>query len=352
MNKLFIHNPFFRLLSGVMVGIMVYLLILLVNNTLENVETIFSNEELYVCIALSYLSFESMRLVIVVLKRFNKTNKNQQFIIIQTIATLGISLLLVAVAISVYFKFGFGFSIGTSELNLFLIIFCFGGLLYNLLYFSQYYLQLENKELISQETKLGEKLDADFFSFRSDINPDLLYESLENLILTVHHDANLAEEQVDYLAGVYRYTLVNRHKELVTFNEELNSAKNLLALFNFKYDDCLTLKSTIPSDNTIHLIPGSLMVTIDAIVRNTLISKKSPLALSIYEEDDYIVLQHQLNDKLVLHTQSLDSFLRLQRSYSFFSDNTFVQVKAGNQNYIKFPAIGVLQNLDEKLETV
>jgi hypothetical protein len=106
------------------------------------------------------------------------------------------------------------------------------------------------------------------------------------------------------------------------------------------------VKCSIPTESPIHLIPGSLMVTIDAIVRNTLISKKSPLLLSIYEEDDYIVLQHQLNDKLVLHTQSMDSFLRLQRSYSFFSDNTFVQVKAGNQHYIKFPSIGVLQNAE------
>jgi hypothetical protein len=95
------------------------------------------------------------------------------------------------------------------------------------------------------------------------------------------------------------------------------------------------------------LIPGSLLITIDAIVRNTLISEKSPLVISIYEEDEYIVLQHHLNEKLVQHTASLDSFLRLQRSYSFFSDNTFVQVKAGNQNYIKFPAIGVSQTVQE-----
>ncbi|MFM8740240.1 MAG: histidine kinase [Cytophagales bacterium] len=347
MNKLFIHNPFFRLLSGLVVGVMVYLLILLINNTLENVNTIFNNEELYVCIGLSYLSFESMRWVIVLVKQFQSLRGNSRLILIQTAATLAISLLLVAVAISLYFKYLLGFSIGSSELNLFLIIYFFAGLLYNLLYFSQYYLQLENKELITQETKLREKIDADFFSFRNDINPDLLYESLENLILSIHHDSYGAEEQIDYLAGVYRYTLVNRHKELVSYADELGSAKNLLALLNFKYQNCLQLKSNVRDEHHLHLIPGSLMITIDAIVRNTLISEKSPMVISIYEEDEYVVLQHQLNEKLVLHTASLDSFLRLQRSYSFFSDNTFVQVKAGNQNYVKFPAIGVSQTVQE-----
>lgn len=347
MNRLFIHNPFFRLLAGVVVGMMVYLLILLINNSLGDITTIFKNEELYVCMVLSYISFESMRLVEVALKRFQSLQGTSRLILIQTIATLAVSLLLVTVAISLYFKIVLGFSIGSSELDLFLVIYFFVGLLYNLLYFSQYYLQLEDKELVSRETKLREKTDADFFAFRNDINPVLLYESLEYLILTIHHDSYGAEEQIDYLAGVYRYLLVNRHKELVSYREELNSAKNLLALLNFKYRDCLKLESGVQDVDRIHLIPGSLMITIDAAVRNTLISEKSPLTILIYQEDEYIVLQHQLNDKLAPHLARADSFDRLQRGYSFFSDSTIIQVKAGDQNYIKFPAIGVIHHMEQ-----
>jgi len=348
MNKLFIHNAFFRLLSGVIVGVMVYLLILLVNNTLESIDTIFSNEELYVCIALSYLSLEWMRLVIA---RFEKNLKhvNQRLLALQIVTTIASALLIVAIAISAYYKLVVGFSIGQGELQLFLIIYGFVNALYNVLYFSQYYLQLENKERIEQETKLREKIDADFFSFRNDINPDLLYESLENLILTIHHDATLAEEQIDYLAGVYRYTLVNRHKELVTFSEELTSAKNLLALLNYKFGGCLQLKNMVDEVNDFYLIPGSFLVTIDSIIRNTLISKKSPLAILLYQEDDYLVLEHTLNDKLILHRESINSFKRVQRSYSFFTDKTFVQVKAGKQNYIKFPIVTIPMLTEEAL---
>ena len=163
MTRLFVHNPFFRLLSGLVVGVMVYLLILLINNTIANVETIFNNEELYVCIGLSYISFESMRLVVLVLRRFVATQQNGRHILLQTIATLCVSLALVTLAISLYFKFLLGFSIGSSELNLFLAIYFFVGLLYNLLYFSQYYLQLENKELIAEEPTYGKKSMPTFF---------------------------------------------------------------------------------------------------------------------------------------------------------------------------------------------
>lgn len=348
MNKIFIHNPFFRLISGVVVGIMVYLLILLVNNNLDSLDTIFNNQELYVSIVLSYLCFELMRLLISLVRRSQQQRKKTSPLF-QTAGVVFASLLAVGAAISAYYKFVVGFSIGQSELNLFLTIYGFVSFLYNLLYYSQYYLQLENKERIEQETKLREKIDADFFSFRNEINPDLLYESLENLVLTVHHDSHSAEEQIDYLAGVYRYTLINRHKELVAFHEELTTAKSLVALLNCRLDGNLSLEKEADGLSEFYLIPGSLLVTIDSIVRNTLISKKYPLRLLLYREDDYLVLQHSLNDKLILHQDSMNSFKRLQRSYSFFSDTTFVQVKAGNQNYIKFPLLNVPLLTEETL---
>src|SRR5258708_35645885 len=195
--------------------------------------------------------------------------------------------------LSGYFYWIEGFTIGAGELNLFLIIFGIAGLLYNILYFSHLYLQRENKSRIDEEARLREKVEADFASFKSEINPDLLYESLENLILTIHHNAESAEEQIDYLAGIYRYSLIHRHKELVSLEEELLAAGNLVHLLNFKAHH-ISLVSTLPETHSIHLIPGSLLVTVDSIFRNTLISAQYPLVLnlSLEEDDDYLVLQH------------------------------------------------------------
>lgn len=348
MNKLFVHNAFFRLGSGLLFGVLVYLLILLIHNTVEDINKIFSSEELYASIALSYIAFESMRMVVRLLDRRFKELDFQQRLIAQIAGSLVASLGLISVAISAYYRWVIGFSIGSGELNIFLIIYVIIGLLYNILYFSHFYLQRENKSRIEQETKLREKVEADFASFKSEINPDLLYESLENLILTIHHNADSAEEQIDYLAGIYRYSLVHRHKELVSLEEELLAAGNLVHLLNFKSHH-IGLVSTIPQANEIHLIPGSLLVTMDSIVRNTLISAQSPLTMNLYleEEDDYLVLQHTINDKLILHAESMIAFGRLQRSYSFFAEKPFLQVKAGGENYIKFPLVRIQQTLDE-----
>jgi hypothetical protein len=343
MNRLFVHQPVFRILSAPLLGLMVYLLILLLNNDFTEITNLLTSSEIYVCIGLAYLSLESMRLTLSLSEKWLSKKDFKQRVLLQILSTLIISLVLINVAIASYYKWIIGFTINLGELTLFLSIYGVIGLLYNVLFFSNYYLNSENTLLIQQEKKLREKLDADFVSFRNEINPDLLYESLENLILTLQHNVDQAEEQIDYLAGIYRHSLINRHKELLTLDEELNAAHHLLKLLNYKYDNQLTLLNSIRDTPTIQLIPGALLVTIDAIVRNTLISKQSPLAIRLYieEGDEYLVLQHNMNDRLVLHHESLNAFARLKRAYSFFSENPFVQVKAGKENYIKFPIVHV-----------
>jgi sensor histidine kinase YesM len=294
MNRLFIHQPLFRILSAPVVGLMVYLLILLINNDFTDLKNIFNSAEIYVCIGLAYLSLESMRLTLSISEKWLARQIVRRRILFQFVSTLTISLLLIALSIHLYYIWVIGFSISPSELSLFLSIYGVIGLLYNVLFFSNYYLNRENTMLIQQEKKLQEKLDADFVAFRNEINPDLLYESLENLILTLQHNVDHAEEQIDYLAGIYRYSLINRHKELISLEEELQAAQQLINLLNYKYQNQLNLLNSIKNAHEIQLIPGSILVTLDSIVRNTLISKQSPLVVRLYleEGEEYLVLQH------------------------------------------------------------
>ncbi len=346
MKKLFIHNPIFRICSAPVYGVLVYLLILLVNNNLSDLTKIFSNQELYVCIGLSYLSLESLRLSIILSNRVLKQMRLRQRTVIQSLVSLIISLLVVYAGVVAYFQWVVGFSVSITELQIFLVIFGFTALLYNVLYFSNDYLFRENTQLMERENRLREKVEADFATFRNEINPDLLYDSLEAILQTLYQDVQMTEEQIDLLAGVYRYQLMNRDKELVSLSDELNALNNLKTLLNFKYGQLIHLSSKLNSLHEAHVVPGSLMAAMDAVVRNTLLSSFAPLHLILYlEEDGYLVLQHKLNDKLIRHEDSLQSFARIQRVYSFFSDIPFVQVKAYGENYIKFPIIKISDNL-------
>ncbi|MBL7845991.1 MAG: histidine kinase [Cyclobacteriaceae bacterium] len=344
MKKLFIHNPFFRILTPPVYGIVVYLIILLVNNNVEQITTLISNQEVYVSMALSLIAFESMRLTIILLERVGIPERRKM--VLQWLSTTVVAEVMVLLAISQYYTWVIGFDISLRELGLFGVIFALTALLYNALYLGNRYILYENTQLIEQEQKLREKLEAEFTTFRREINPNLLYDSLEDLILCMHTQADLAEELIDSLAALYRYQLVNRHREFVSLAEELQAVKHLLRLIHARHPRQLIWKVTIPDPESLQVLQGSLLTTLDSIVRNTLISEQAPLVitLSTEEDEDYLVLTHGLNDKLLLHPESQTAFQQLQRSYSIYSDKPFIQVKAGRENYVKFPLITIQQS--------
>lgn len=343
MKRNFVHNPFFRILAPPVYGLLVYLIILLVNNNVTQIATLISNQEVYVSMVLSLVAFESMRITLILLERLRLDERRK--LPLQLTATIIVSVVTVLVAISQYYTWVIGFAISPRELMLFGAIFFLTAVLYNALYAGNRYILHENTQLLEQERKLRENLEAEFSSFRREINPNLLYDSLEDLILCMHTQADTAEELIDSLAALYRYQLVNRQREFVTLEEELQAVRHLLRLVNTRHPGQVIWKASLPDVAGVQVMQGALLTTLDSIIRNTLISPLSPLEFTLtLEEDDYLVLSHPLNDKLLLHAESQAAFQQLQRSYSIYSDRPFIQVKAGRENYVKFPLITVAQN--------
>lgn len=347
MKKYFIHNPFFRLFAPAVYGILIYMLILLINNDVKQINEFFSEEEVYICIGLTYLSFESIRLVIVLLDKFLRGKYMLVRIPIQFILTIVISTITVITGLNFYFAYFLGFSMANAQLIGFTVIYSFTALLYNLLYYSNDYLQRENTLKLTAERQQREVLEMEMAEFKNDINPDLLYESLENVISLIGKKNDDAEEYIDYLASAYRYVLTNRQRELISLRSEIEAAKNIIRLLNEKYFGQLKLEVGLDENDLNHqLIPGSLPIAIECIARNTIISTQHPLVIRCYlEDEEYLIVQSKLNDRLVPHTESIMALNRLQKSYSLYSERPLIQVKAYEENYIKLPVLRVAEEV-------
>jgi LytS/YehU family sensor histidine kinase len=346
MKRYFIHNPLFRLLAPAVYGILLYLLVLLINNNVAQLNEFFSGQEVYICIGLTYLSFESIRLTITLLNKF--LPKKYSFIQtpIKLIASTAVSTVLVIGTLKLYFLYVVGFSMAFSQLLLFSFIYAFSSLLYNLVHFSNHYLHRENTLKLTAEKQQREVLEMEMTEFKNDINPDLLYEGLENVINLMNRKQDDAEEYIDYLASAYRYVLSNRQRELIDLSHEAEAAKTIVRLLNERYTGLIKLHCS-PSDkeSKLCLIPGSLPVVIEYIIRNTIISYQEPFAINCFiEEDEYLVIQSKLNDRLIKHTESALAFERLKKSYSLYSEKPLIQVKAYEENYIKLPLLRIAED--------
>jgi hypothetical protein len=339
-RRYFIHNPLFRIVAPAIYGVLIYLLILLINNNVVQVNALFSSEEVYVCIVLAYVVFECIRLIIVLLDKFGGERFQQIRIPLQFVVTTVISVALAMTGLVLYFKYKIGFSISGTQLLIFTVVYAVTALLYNVLFYSNFYLQKENTLKLHAEKQQRDVLEMEMLEFKNDINPDLLYESLENLIGLMYRDVEQAEEYIDCLASAYRYVLTNRQQELVSVATELDAARNLVRLLNERQYGQLKFESSLePDELEAMLIPGSLPVIIESMVRNTIVTRFEPFIIRCYLEDDYITIQCRLNDRLILHPASELALTRLQKSYSLYSDLPLIKVKAYQENYIKLPVI-------------
>ncbi|ELR72308.1 putative two-component system sensor protein histidine kinase [Fulvivirga imtechensis AK7] len=350
MKKIFINHTLFRLLVPPFYGALVYLLILLVNNNVAQISEIFTGQEVYVCIGLSYLLSETLRLNVKLAEKLTDDQTTAlSRIILQTLSGLILSVIVISLTISAYFTYILQFSITETQLIIFNSIFAVSSLLYNLLYFSNYYLYRQNLSRLETEKMLTENLEIELGQFKNEVNPKLLYDSLETLITLIHKNNEEAEDYIDHLSLVYRYILSHRKIELSSLDEEIKAANNITHLLNYQYDNTITFKANIPPDH-LHLpmVPGSLPGLVESIIRSTIINKFNPLIieLAIEETDGYLILSNKLNDRLIVDSNRKEVVNNLQRSYSYFSEKPVVQVKAYNINYIKIP---ILELAEEKL---
>ncbi|MEM7108339.1 MAG: histidine kinase [Bacteroidota bacterium] len=342
MKKIFIHNPFFRLIMPVFYGSLVYILILLINNNLDQLGATFMNQEVYVCIVLVYLLSEALRWNAILNARLFKKNIRHQ-ILWQLLLGVSLSLVIVSLVISSYFKWVYDFSITQSQLIIFNAIYAVTSLLYNLIYFSTIYIEKQNSRLLENENLRTEALESELQQFKNEVNPQLLYESLETLITLMHRNAEEGEDYIDNLSSVYRYILSHRKVELSTLSQELKAAKNVVHLLNYQFNNQIKLESRF-SDyfNETPMVPGTLPNLIEMITRANIINAYQPLNIVIQPDegqDDYLAVQYHLNERLMHNESTQITFENIQKSYSFFSDKPVVSIKAYDFAYVKIPLL-------------
>lgn len=341
MKKLMVHNAFFRLLAPPIYGVLVYLLILLINNQVSNIGDIFSGQEVYFCIGLTYLVSETLRILTLLTSKYKELDNK---IILFLIGGIMGSIFITTAFTSAYFNLILDFTVSQSQLMIFNLIFGFSSLLYNLLFLSQLYMQKENTRHLKEEKLMTEAVIKQLNQFKHEVNPHLLYGSLETLITLIHKNTEESEDFIDELSSVYRYILSTRNSEFTLLEEELKVVNSIIYLLNYSHYNAIKINAALPEE-LMHssIVPGTLTNLIEQIIRSTIINENAPLEINLTHEpeEDYLVIQHQINDKLNYKEQ--DVLSTIQETYAIYSELPVIQVRAGDQEFIKIPLPEVME---------
>jgi len=338
MNRLFIHHPLFRIISPLCSGVLIYLLILLINNNVNQLKESFLGQELYVCIGLAYLIQEYSRLSLLFFKNIKKSITFLVRILFQAFVSVIICIGIVSTAMYFYYKLALGFTPNFSDLIVFNTIFSVFTIIYLVLYLSHHFLHTVNTEKIEQEFIAKEAIANDFFQFKKGINPDLLFESLESLLVLMKKDVEKAELLIDHFSSVYRYILSKKTKELVAFNEEIKMLHEFLLLFEQLPYRTIKLKG-FTSINSL-IVPGTIISVIEEIIRSTIVSSEVSLIITLEEEEGSFLIKYQPEEKLI-DTLNLLKINDIKKAYSIYTTQKITIQQDAIYKTIRIPKLSL-----------
>jgi anti-sigma regulatory factor (Ser/Thr protein kinase) len=99
-------------------------------------------------------------------------------------------------------------------------------------------------------------------ALRAQINPHFLFNALNAIAGLIHKEPSRAEETVEELAEVFRYTLKRSEKELVRLEEELDFVRAYLDVEKARFGDRLSIQLDVHEDVKGEMIPTMAIQTL------------------------------------------------------------------------------------------
>ncbi|MET3877889.1 histidine kinase [Chitinophaga sp. OAE865] len=176
------------------------------------------------------------------------------------------------------------------------------GILINLVFYMFLHLLQQNYEnqhvTMELERIKSDNLSAQYELLKQQVNPHFLFNSLNTLKAMVESGEQEAVDFIIKLSNFYRFTLESRKLDLIHVREEMDILNAYLFLQKARFGDGFTFTSTLSDQLLETLIPPfTLQLLVENCIKHNIVSLDKPLHIRIYEEDDKIIVENQVQQK-------------------------------------------------------
>jgi len=151
---------------------------------------------------------------------------------------------------------------------------------------------------------------------KSQINPHVLFNSLNSLSGLIQEDTEQAERFLDEMSKVYRYMLRNEEEQLVALATELQFIRSYYALLKARYNEAMDLQIQVNEEDMNRMLPPlSLQVIIENALFQNVASRDCPLRIRIQSVKGEAVVvsnnvQRKIASELVDYEAGLDNLVK------------------------------------------
>jgi len=173
--------------------------------------------------------------------------------------------------------------------------------------------------LVVNEAKLEqEAIQLRYNALKSQVNPHFLFNSLSVLSSLVDTDTQKAKLFIQQFSSIYRYVLEQREKELAPLAEEVNFIRSFTSLHHVRHGENLQVSIEV-DDNSGYIIPLSLQILLENCFKHNVISEEKPLNVRVWRENDYIVVQNNLQKRKAIHESGGVGLDTIRKQFEFLT---------------------------------
>jgi LytS/YehU family sensor histidine kinase len=200
---------------------------------------------------------------------------------------------------------------------------------------------LEKSELQVMAAELEkEKFNLQYRQLKNQVNPHYLFNTLSSLDGLIQTNPELASEFVRHMSKVYRYTLEHKENAVVSLREELNFIEHYKRLLQIRYENGLIICEDIPAPaKEKGIVMVTLQLLIDNAIKHNVVHPGQPLRITIANEDDYLVVQNNLQLRRQIETSNQQGLKQLRQLYQYLSEKQIKISQYDHQFTIKIPLL-------------
>jgi sensor histidine kinase YesM len=144
-----------------------------------------------------------------------------------------------------------------NVVNFFVLFF-----LWNTLYFALNTFENWKKEEIQNLELRAAKTEIELNSFKSQMNPHFMFNSLNSIRALVDEDPNKAKQAITMLSGIMRNNLLLGKRQIVSLREELDLVEKYLSIEQIRFEERLHIEYDIHPETFACDIPPFMLQTI------------------------------------------------------------------------------------------
>lgn len=204
-----------------------------------------------------------------------------------------------------------------------------------------YIIRRREKQLRNFERLKREKVEFQFETLKSQVNPHFLFNSFNTLISVIESDPKNAVEYVEKLSEFFRSIVTYRDKNLITVSEELSLLKNYIFIQKKRFGDNLKLEISLQDEtkNGYCIAPLTMQLLTENAIKHNAVSKESPLIISITSYNEKIKITNTINPKLAKEKSAGFGLQNIKSRYALLTDEKFEIITEENVFTVIIPLI-------------